>query len=71
MNRSGFFFLTFAIIAAISITWLNSSWVTYKEFVFEQQDKQILTEQNTAIKQIQKLNIEYKYTQSTKDMIRD
>jgi len=41
MNRSGFFLLIFAIIVAISFTWLNSSWMTYKEFVFDQQDKKI------------------------------
>lgn len=41
MNRSGSFFLIVAITAAISFTWLNSSWVTYKDFIFDQKDRQI------------------------------
>ena len=41
MNRSGFFFLIFAIILAIAVTWVNSSWLSYKTFVFDRQEKQI------------------------------
>ena len=41
MNRNGFFFLVFAIVVAVGFTWLNSTWLTYKSFVFDQQDKQI------------------------------
>ena len=41
MNRSGFFFLIFAIITAISLTWLNSTWLSYKAFTFDQKEKQI------------------------------
>ncbi len=41
MNRNGFFFLVFAIIVAVGFTWLNSTWLTYKDFVFNKQDKQI------------------------------
>ena len=41
MNRSGFFFLVFAIILAIAVTWLNSSWLSYKTFVFDRQEKKI------------------------------
>ncbi|MGK0272669.1 MAG: LPS export ABC transporter protein LptC [Cocleimonas sp.] len=41
MNRSGFFFLVFSIVIAITFTWLNSSWLSYKGFVFDRQEKQI------------------------------
>ena len=41
MNRNGFFFLVFAIVVAVGFTWLNSTWLTYKSFVFDQKDKQI------------------------------
>ncbi len=41
MNRSGFFFLIFAIIVAIAFTWLNSTWLSYKGFTFDRQEKQI------------------------------
>ena len=41
MNRSGLFFLVFAIVVAVAFTWLNSTWLSYKGFVFDQKDKQI------------------------------
>jgi len=41
MNRSGFFFLLFAIFIAVAFTWLNSTWLSYKGFVFDRQEKQI------------------------------
>ncbi len=41
MNRSGIFFLIFAIVIAVSITWLNSTWLSYQGFVFDRQDKQV------------------------------
>ncbi len=39
--------------------------------MYEKQGEQTLAVQNTAIKQIQKTKIEYKYTQATKDMQHD
>lgn len=41
MNRSGFFFLVVAVIVAIVFTWINSTWLTYKGFAFDRQEKQI------------------------------
>lgn len=41
MNRNSLFFLIFAIIIAVGFTWLNSTWLTYKGFVFKQEDRQI------------------------------
>ncbi|MEH6455835.1 MAG: LPS export ABC transporter periplasmic protein LptC [Cocleimonas sp.] len=41
MNRSGFFFLIFAVIVAIAITWFNSTWLSYKGFTLDQKEKQI------------------------------
>lgn len=41
MNRSGIFFLIFAIIVAVAFTWLNSTWLSYQGFVFDRQEKQI------------------------------
>jgi len=41
MNRSGIFFLIFAIAIAITFTWLNSTWLSYQGIVFDRQDKQI------------------------------
>jgi len=41
MNRSGFFFLLFAIIVAVGFTWLNSTWLSYQAFSFDRQEKQI------------------------------
>ena len=41
MNRSGFFFLIFTVVVAVAVTWLNSTWHTYKAFTFDQQEKQI------------------------------
>ncbi len=41
MNRSGIFFLIFAIIIAVAFTWLNSTWLSYRGFVFDRQEKQI------------------------------
>ena len=41
MNRSGFFFLIFAIFIAIAFTWLNSSWLSFKAFTFDRQERQI------------------------------
>lgn len=41
MNRSGIFFLIFAIVIAIAFTWLNSTWLSYQSFVFDRQEKQI------------------------------
>lgn len=41
MNRSGFFFLVFAIIVAVAFTWLNSTWLSYKSFVFDKEERQI------------------------------
>ena len=41
MNRSGFFFLIFAILVALTVTWLNSNWLSYKGFVFSSKDRQI------------------------------
>lgn len=41
MNRSGIFFLIFAIVVAVGFTWLNSTWLAYQGFVFDRQDKQI------------------------------
>lgn len=40
-NRNGFFFLIFAVVVAIAFTWLNSSWLSYKAFVFDKQERQI------------------------------
>ena len=41
MNRSGFFFLVFAILIALTITWLNSTWLSYKGFVISSKDRQV------------------------------
>jgi len=41
MNRSGIFFLIFAIVIAVAVTWLNSTWLTYQNFVFDRQVRQI------------------------------
>jgi len=41
MNRSGIFFLFFAIVVAVAFTWLNSTWLSFQGFVFDRQDKQI------------------------------
>jgi LPS export ABC transporter protein LptC len=39
MNRSGLFFLVFTSILALGFTWLNSTWLSYKDFNFSQKDK--------------------------------
>ena len=39
MNRSGLFFLIFAIAIALTFTWLNSTWLSYKGLEFSQKDK--------------------------------
>ena len=41
MNRSGLFFLIFAILIAVTITWLNSTWLSYKGFVLSTKDRQV------------------------------
>lgn len=41
MNKSGFFFLLFAIVIAVGFTWLNATWLSYKGFVIDRQDKQV------------------------------
>ena len=41
MNRSGFFFLVFAIVIATAVTWLNSSWLSYNAFSIDRQERQI------------------------------
>jgi LPS export ABC transporter protein LptC len=39
MNRSGFFFLVFTILITLTITWLNSTWLSYKGFVLSSKDR--------------------------------
>ena len=41
MNRSGLLFLMFAIVIALVFTWLNSTWLSYKGFVFSKDEKQV------------------------------
>lgn len=41
MNRSGLFLLVFSIATLIIVTWLNSTWLNYKDFQFTQKDKKI------------------------------
>ncbi len=39
MNRSGFLLLFIAVLIAGGITWLNSYWLTYKDFQFSRNQK--------------------------------
>lgn len=41
MNRSGFFLLLLAIISAVALTWVNTTWLTYKDFSFIKQERLI------------------------------
>ncbi len=41
MNRGGLFLLVLSVIIAIGITWLNSSWLTYKDFTITKKVKEI------------------------------
>ena len=40
MNRKGLFLLIFSVSIAITITWLNSFWLSYKDFVSDTNEKQ-------------------------------
>jgi len=41
MNRGGLFLLMLSVAIAITITWLNSSWITFKDFQITKNDKKI------------------------------
>jgi LPS export ABC transporter protein LptC len=41
MNRGGLFLLVFSIATLIIVTWLNSTWLSYKDFRLTQKDKKI------------------------------
>lgn len=41
MNRKGLLFLALSVIIAISVTWLNSLWLTYQDFFTASGEKQI------------------------------
>ncbi len=41
MNRGGLFLLIFSIVTLISVTWLNSTWLSFKGFQLTQKDKKI------------------------------
>ena len=41
MNRGGLFLLVFSIVTLIVVTWLNSTWLSYKGFQFIQKNKKI------------------------------
>jgi len=41
MNRGGLFLLIFSIVTLIVVTWLNSTWLSYKGFQLTQKDKRI------------------------------
>ena len=41
MNRNGLFLLVFSIVTLIVVTWLNSTWLSYKGFQLTQKDKKI------------------------------
>lgn len=41
MNRGGLLLLVLSMVIAIGITWLNSTWLTYKGFQFSQKVKKI------------------------------
>jgi len=41
MNRSGFLLLVLSVLIAIVITWLNSTWLTFKGYQFTQKVKKI------------------------------
>lgn len=41
MNRGGLLLLVLSIVIAIAVTWLNSTWLTYKGYSFTQKTKKI------------------------------
>lgn len=41
MNRKGLLFLIFSIAIAVTVTWLNSFWLTYQDLVTESNEKQV------------------------------
>ncbi len=41
MNRGGLLLLVLSMVIALAITWLNSTWLTYKGFQFTQKVKKI------------------------------
>lgn len=41
MNRSGTFLLIFAVFIAVITTWVNTTWLSHKDFQFIKKDKKI------------------------------